>query len=114
MGADAEELRRFAEPLIAERPAWPKQIFIVGSVPMTSVGKIFKPELRNDAVRRVVAAEIAGVCNPDRVEIAVAAGGKRGTQVTITLPVGLAGRQGAIEKTLSGYLFDHEVRVAEG
>jgi len=114
MGADAEELRRFAEPRIAERPAWPKQIFIVGSVPMTSVGKIFKPELRNDAVRRVVAAEIAGVCNPDRVEIAVAAGGKRGTQVTITLPAGLAGQQGAIAKTLGGYLFDHEVRVAEG
>jgi len=56
--ATAEELKAFAEPLIAERPAWPKQVFVIDAIPMTSVGKIFKPQLRNDAVQRVVMEEI--------------------------------------------------------
>ena len=46
------------------------------------------------------------------VNLTAAAGGKRGMQVTITLPAGLAGRKDAIEKTLEGYLFEHSVRIA--
>jgi hypothetical protein len=67
-----------------------------------------------DRRRALVAAEIAGVCDPDRVDIAVEADGKRGTQVAITLPAGLTGQQGAIERVLGGYLFDHAVKAAEG
>ena len=112
MQAGVDELRQFAEPLIAERPAWPKQIVIVDAMPMTSVGKIFKPQLRTDAVRRVVIEEIARVCNPAQVEVDATAGGKRGMQVTVTLPAGLASRKDAIEKALDGYLFEHSVRIA--
>ena len=49
-----DELRAFAEAEISERPAWPRHIRIVDTVPMTAVGKIFKPILRQDAVERVV------------------------------------------------------------
>lgn len=114
MQASVEELMQFAQPLIAERPAWPKQIFVVDPMPMTSVGKIFKPQLRNDAVRRVAVGEIARMCDPDRVEVDVAAGGKRGTQVTIRLPAEVADLRGGIEKVLDGYLFDYTVKVATG
>ena len=34
---------------IAERPAWPREIYVLEALPMTSVGKIFKPDLRIDA-----------------------------------------------------------------
>lgn len=43
---DAESLRRFAAEHISERPAWPSEIIIVDEIPLTSVGKISKPELR--------------------------------------------------------------------
>jgi fatty-acyl-CoA synthase len=114
MQAGVDELREFAEPLIAERPAWPKQIVIVDAMPMTSVGKIFKPQLRTDAVRRVVIGDIARVCDPAQVEVDAVTGGKRGMQVTVTLPAGLAGQKDAIEKALDGYLFEHSVRIAAG
>jgi fatty-acyl-CoA synthase len=112
MQASVEELRQFAEPLIAERPAWPKRIIIIDAMPMTSVGKIFKPQLRNDAVRRVVVEDVAEICHPVQVEVDVVAGGKRGMQVTVTLPAGLADRKDTIEKAFGGYLFEHSVKVA--
>ena len=45
-----DELRHFAEQEISERPAWPRQVHVVPQVPVTAVGKIFKPSLRQDAV----------------------------------------------------------------
>lgn len=46
-----EALLDFAAPLIAERPAVPKRIYVVPSIPMTAVGKVYKPRLRVDATR---------------------------------------------------------------
>ena len=40
--------------MIAERPAWPKHIHVIEAIPLTSVGKIFKPQLRCDAATRLV------------------------------------------------------------
>lgn len=45
----SESLRAFAMEHIAERPACPKQIFIVKEMPVTAVGKIHKPTLREMA-----------------------------------------------------------------
>lgn len=47
----AEDLLRFAAPLIAERPAVPKRIHIVPAIPTTAVGKVYKPALRAQAAR---------------------------------------------------------------
>lgn len=44
--ATAEELLQFAAVRVDEPPARPKRVFIVDTLPMTSVGKIYKPELR--------------------------------------------------------------------
>ncbi len=50
-GADCspESLQAFALENIAERPASPKQIFILDEMPVTAVGKIHKPTLREMA-----------------------------------------------------------------
>lgn len=42
----AEELRKFAESHIAERAAIPKRIELIEAMPLTAVGKIFRPALR--------------------------------------------------------------------
>jgi fatty-acyl-CoA synthase len=112
MQATADELKTYAEPLIAERPAWPKQIIVIDAIPVTSVGKIFKPQLRTDAVQRLVAQVVADAVGSNDAVIEVAAGGKRGIDVTVTLPAALSGQQGAVEKVLDGYLFDYKVQCA--
>jgi fatty-acyl-CoA synthase len=111
--ATAEELRAFAEPLIAERPAWPRHIVIVDAIPMTIVGKIFKPQLRCDAVQRVVRQEIVNAAGIDDFTVDVVAGGKRGMDVTVTLPVEHSAKRSAAAAALEGYLFDYKV-VTDG
>jgi fatty-acyl-CoA synthase len=54
--ATAEELLDFAAPLIAERPALPKRIHLVPALPMTAVGKVYKPKLRAVATRHAMQA----------------------------------------------------------
>jgi fatty-acyl-CoA synthase len=110
--ATAEELRAFAEPLIAERPAWPRLIVIVDAIPMTTVGKIFKPQLRCDAVQRVVKQEIVDAAGIDDFTVDVVAGGKRGIDVTVTLPAEHSAKRSAAATALEGYLFDYKVVTA--
>ncbi len=107
--ADPDELKAFAEPLIAERPAWPKQVIVIDAIPMTSVGKIFKPQLRTDAVQRLVEQVVAEAAGSSGARVDVAAGGKLGIDVTVTLDAAQAGQRSAVEKALEGYLFDYKV-----
>jgi fatty-acyl-CoA synthase len=52
-GAEAtpDELREFARKEIPERAAVPVQVMVIAQMPLTGVGKIFKPALRLDAAR---------------------------------------------------------------
>jgi fatty-acyl-CoA synthase len=51
--ASAQVLREFAAEGIPERAAIPARIEILPQMPMTAVGKIFKPRLRHMAIERV-------------------------------------------------------------
>jgi len=51
------ELMNFAETHIPERAAIPKQVRIMPSLPLTGVGKIFKPALQQREIEAVVRAE---------------------------------------------------------
>ncbi len=53
-----EELLKFAKSNIGERAAIPKEIIIVDQIPLTPVGKVFKPALRWDAIKRTFEAEL--------------------------------------------------------
>ena len=58
-----EELLAFCNEHVHERAARPKHMKIMSELPKTAVGKIFKPDLRKDAITRVYneALEAAGV-----------------------------------------------------
>lgn len=107
--ATEDELRAFAEAEISERPAWPKQIRIVDAVPMTAVGKIFKPVLREDAVERVV----QGILDERGLQgdVEVAAGGPRGMSVRVTLGEGGDQASSQLQEVLDGYLFGATVET---
>jgi fatty-acyl-CoA synthase len=52
--ADAEALRTFTLERVPERPAAPAEVIVLAQMPLTAVGKIFKPALRRDAARRAI------------------------------------------------------------
>jgi len=55
---DVAELAAFIEKRIPEPPAKPRHIFVVAALPLTAVGKIFKPTLREQAVVEKLKLEI--------------------------------------------------------
>jgi fatty-acyl-CoA synthase len=44
------ELKEFSEQFIPERPAFPKRVEIVAALPLTAIGKVYKPALKARAV----------------------------------------------------------------
>ena len=105
--ASEEELRNFAEAEIGERPAWPRHIHIVDSIAMTAVGKIFKPILREDSVRRAV----RGILDERGLdgEVDVTAGGARGMRVKVALADADGTDTSGLQNVLDGYLFQATV-----
>jgi fatty-acyl-CoA synthase len=57
--ATEDELLRFISDRIAERPAKPKDIVIIDQMPLTAVGKIFKPALRWKEIQKVFERELS-------------------------------------------------------
>jgi fatty-acyl-CoA synthase len=62
--ADAAELLAFVAARTPERAALPVEIYFIDSVPLTAVGKVFKPALRWDAAKRAVTRLLADVAPP--------------------------------------------------
>jgi fatty-acyl-CoA synthase len=104
-----EELRGFAETEISERPAWPKHIHIVDSIPVTAVGKIFKPTLRRDAVKRIVESIL--IQNKLTGDINVTTGGPRGMRVEVKLSDEQHKDVTRLQNLLDAYLFEAVVSL---
>ncbi len=81
-----EEIMDWSRAHIGEKAAIPKEIFIVDQIPLTAVGKVFKPALRWDAIRRVYARELKAL-GPLAVslEVSVTEDKIHGTSATIRI-----------------------------
>jgi fatty-acyl-CoA synthase len=98
--ASAEELLAFARSTIPERAALPGEVVIRESIPVTAVGKIFKPELRFDAVRRTLEKALVAVADGAvSLEVAVGADDRHGMLARIVATPRQAGAR-AIEPKL--------------
>jgi fatty-acyl-CoA synthase len=58
--ATEDELLAFAKSGINEPPALPRRLFVLQQLPMTAVGKIYKPALRQDCAERHLLAVLRG------------------------------------------------------
>lgn len=72
--AGADELQAFVRERIPERAANPVNIFLTEAMPLTGVGKVFKPQLRWDCARLVFEELLAPLAGEHGVEIAVDVG----------------------------------------
>lgn len=104
--ATEKELLAFAQAEIGERAAWPKQVRIIEQMPLTGVGKIFKPDLKQRETREALMAALgeAGI-QPSELRITDDKG--KGTTVKVVLPAGIA--PDAARKVLGQFAFPFTV-----
>ncbi|MEP7300020.1 MAG: AMP-binding protein [Caldimonas sp.] len=107
-----DELHAHARHTIGERPAWPKQIHIVDAIPLTSVGKIYKPQLRCDAAARLVTRVVQDQLALAGARVQVSEGGRRGMKVSVSLPQASRLAVPVVEQALASYLFEVQVEVS--
>ena len=73
VSVDAGELTEFVRERTPERAAVPVQVYFIDAIPLTAVGKVFKPALRWDGAQRAVSRMLADL-PPPGVTIKVEAG----------------------------------------
>lgn len=61
---DVEALRLHLDKSVHEPPARPRAVLVIDALPVTAVGKIFKPALRDLAIKEKVRLETARICGP--------------------------------------------------
>ena len=98
--AEAQEILDFLRERIAERAANPVQLYFLDEMPLTLVGKVFRPQLRWDAARRVFSDLLAPLAIGGAViEVRVGPHPTHGTMATVMVS-GVAGE--GRERTAAG------------
>lgn len=114
MSLSESELFDHVRERISERAAIPKAITVIETMPVTPVGKIFKPALRHDAIRRAYQEALAPLEGSGRrVEVVVSSDQQRGTLAMISFKGKLRDEREALEvevgERLAGYTTAHQV-----
>lgn len=107
--ASEEELLEHASRHVPERAAVPKDIWLIESMPVTAVGKTFKPALRLDAIRRVLEEESRRIAEDIRVE--VVADERHGQLAHLHVPALDERRRAALEELLGGYVLNYRLHA---
>jgi len=102
----AEELLMFCKENIPERAAIPKEVILIDEMPVTAVGKIFKPTLRNDITQRLVNNLLGQLADASAFSVEVETSKKYGQIVKVSSNQ-LIDEQ--LTETLGGYSFKYEL-----
>ena len=100
--ASPQDLQAFARERVAERAAAPAEVRALAQMPLTAVGKIFKPALREIAARDALEAAIAGLTGTEGVRVEVAAHSQHGALATVRASAPLAPATEAALRALLG------------
>lgn len=115
-GLTSESIRHYLETEIGERAAIPKEVLIIPAIPLTPVGKIFKPALRRDAIKRVCQEELKALGDMMKeAEIAVKEDKVYGTMTKISItPVRPEYRdaiQARVSEVIGKYTFKYRLEM---
>src|SRR6185503_14219324 len=91
-----DDLEAWAAEHVPERAAAPKHVEIIDEIPLTAVGKPYKPELRRRAAEQAAREALAGNAITDRVSAGLVDG-----QVEVQVPHSPADAE--VGETLSQY-----------
>jgi fatty-acyl-CoA synthase len=112
--ASPKELVEFVRERTPERAAVPVNVVLIDAMPLTGVGKVFKPQLRWDAARRVFTDTLADLSKRGAtVSISVAAHPVHGNLATIAISGVPAAERAAVEQQvherLNPFVLRHEI-----
>jgi fatty-acyl-CoA synthase len=83
---DAAELLDYVRERTPERAAVPVHLYFIDAIPLTGVGKVFKPALRWDATRRAVGLMLADLQPPGgSLTVEVGAHAAHGSLITVAI-----------------------------
>ena len=111
--ADADELLALCQRDVPERAAVPIDVVVIDAVPVTAVGKIFKPALRLDAMRRAALKTVhATLGDSSAVRVDVRETAAR-PAVTLDVPSGPTAESVArsLRTAFAGYTFETRVII---
>ncbi|HXD41215.1 MAG TPA: acyl-CoA synthetase [Ramlibacter sp.] len=111
--ADPDELLAFIAARTPERAANPVHVYLIEAMPLTGVGKVFKPQLRWDAAQRKVTRMLAELQSAElHVAVAVAPHAVHGSLVTVGLQGSNANREAVereVHQRLDPLVIKHEI-----
>lgn len=105
-----EGLMGYLKENIEERAAFPKEVIITKNIPLTPVGKIFKPALHWDSVKRVYEKELSVLKDQLKgCEVSVGEHKVLGTLATVKVQLASKTRREAIEERIKQILSPYSV-----
>lgn len=117
-GADLtpDQIHDHLKQEMGERAAIPKEVFILDQIPLTPVGKIFKPALRWEAIKWVYEAELKALGHMvDSVEVTVGEDKIHGSLATLTIKaapqVSANEIKDKVDEILSRYTVKYRVEI---
>ena len=110
----AAALHEFVRQRTPERAAVPVAVILVDAVPLTGVGKVFKPQLRWDAARRVFSEVLAPLVEKGvDLSVAVGAHGTHGSLASVTIKGVVEAEREAVAREvherLNPFVMRHEI-----
>ena len=101
---DEEAIKTFVRDRIQERAANPVAVHLLNEMPLTQVGKIFKPSLRTEAARILLQRELSAVAaGRGQIAVSVDAHSSYGTLATISITGGDEDLVHIINDAVGGY-----------
>ncbi len=112
---EAEEIERYCRENITERAAIPKRVHIIDPMPVTAIGKIFKPALRHRAIQDVFASELEVLSDlVESIDVVAREEKTHGTTAYVTVEpaagVGESKIRERVDAILGHYTVRYEVR----
>ena len=113
--ATSADLHEWVRARTPERAAIPVAVHIIDAIPLTGVGKVFKPQLRWVATREVFSQLLAPLAHGGvTVQVAVGADGTHGTLATVTVgghltPAQRSAVEASIHEQLGPFVIRHQI-----
>jgi len=109
---DTAELLAYCRATIQERAACPIEIFVLEQMPLTAVGKIFKPALREMALRRAASRVVQRTLGAPPARIDTTMVGTR-PRVTIHVSGGIPEQHERLAAAFAGFGFQTDIVAAD-
>ncbi len=112
---DLDALKAYLDVHVHEPPARPRSVLVIDALPVTAVGKIFKPTLRDLAIKEKVRLEVARVCGfGATASVEVSTDGQKRTRVEVALSDATPAQAAELEAALKPLQQTYLVRAVAG